>query len=188
MRKALRFVSVAATLVVAATLALRADVNADADLQYQLGSLLFEETRYREALDQHVPDETWRLNATGITQHFFYFFDLVDPMLVDRWLDDHHHEHHDATRAELSQVFERAAEWARSLGTPAVLGEGYMWTPLHSTFEQGPVGKALFELAVEEAVRNDFWGLTLSCTCAPHHPFWSDVAWQRKWNDRFLAS
>jgi hypothetical protein len=53
MRKSLRFVSVAATLVVAATLALRADVNADADLQYQLGSLLFEETRYREALDAY---------------------------------------------------------------------------------------------------------------------------------------
>src|ERR671913_927960 len=53
MRKALRFVSVAATLIVAATLALRADVNADADLQYQLGSLLFEETRYREALEAY---------------------------------------------------------------------------------------------------------------------------------------
>jgi Flp pilus assembly protein TadD len=51
MRKSLRFVSVAAALVVAGTLALRADVNADADLQYQLGSFLFEETRYREALD-----------------------------------------------------------------------------------------------------------------------------------------
>jgi predicted aspartyl protease/thioredoxin-like negative regulator of GroEL len=53
MRKSLRFVSVAATLVVAGTLALSADVNADADLQYQLGSLLFEETRYREALDAY---------------------------------------------------------------------------------------------------------------------------------------
>src|SRR5687768_11741992 len=51
MRKSLRFVSVAATLVVATTFALRADVTADADLQFQLGSLLFEETRYREAID-----------------------------------------------------------------------------------------------------------------------------------------
>jgi Flp pilus assembly protein TadD len=51
MRKSLRFVSVAATLFVATSLALRADVTADADLQFQLGSLLFEEARYREALD-----------------------------------------------------------------------------------------------------------------------------------------
>src|SRR5687767_2926590 len=51
MRKSLRFVSVAATLFVATSLALRADVTADADLQFQLGSLLFEETRYREAID-----------------------------------------------------------------------------------------------------------------------------------------
>ena len=53
MRKSLRLVSVAATLVVAGSLALNADVNADADLQYQLGALLFEETRYREALDAY---------------------------------------------------------------------------------------------------------------------------------------
>src|SRR5687768_11291439 len=64
MRKSLRFVSVAATLVVAATLALRADVNADADLQYQLGSLLFEETRYREALDAY--DRALRTDDTAL--------------------------------------------------------------------------------------------------------------------------
>ena len=32
-------------------MALRADASGDADLQFQLGTLLFEETRYREALD-----------------------------------------------------------------------------------------------------------------------------------------
>ncbi len=39
-----------AALVLAATFALRADTGADAELQYQLGSLLFEESRYSEAL------------------------------------------------------------------------------------------------------------------------------------------
>jgi tetratricopeptide (TPR) repeat protein len=38
-------------LVLAATFVLRADTGADAELQYQLGSLLFEQTRYREALE-----------------------------------------------------------------------------------------------------------------------------------------
>jgi hypothetical protein len=51
MRVSLRFVSVAAALFVAATLAIQADVSGDADLQYQVGSLLFDESRYREALD-----------------------------------------------------------------------------------------------------------------------------------------
>jgi Flp pilus assembly protein TadD len=37
-------------LVAGGTLALRADVNGDADLQYQLATLLFDETRYQEAL------------------------------------------------------------------------------------------------------------------------------------------
>jgi Flp pilus assembly protein TadD/predicted aspartyl protease len=42
--------AIAAALVIGSSLALRADVNGDADLQYQLANLLFEETRYREAL------------------------------------------------------------------------------------------------------------------------------------------
>jgi tetratricopeptide (TPR) repeat protein len=40
-----------AALVLAATFVLRADTGADAALQYQIGSLLFEQTRYREALE-----------------------------------------------------------------------------------------------------------------------------------------
>jgi predicted aspartyl protease len=68
MRMPLRFVSVAATLCVAATLALRADVDADADLQFQLGSMFFEETRYREAVDAferatHTDDPALALRA-----------------------------------------------------------------------------------------------------------------------------
>jgi hypothetical protein len=51
MRMSLRFLSVTTALLLGTTLALRADVTGEADLQYQLGSLLFEETRYREALD-----------------------------------------------------------------------------------------------------------------------------------------
>jgi hypothetical protein len=68
MRMSLRFVSVAATLLVATTLAIQADVNPDADLQYQLGSLLFDETRYREAIEAfdratHTDDAALALRA-----------------------------------------------------------------------------------------------------------------------------
>ena len=49
--RARRFVFVTAALVLGTALVLRAGVENDADLQFQLGSLLFDETRYREALD-----------------------------------------------------------------------------------------------------------------------------------------
>jgi tetratricopeptide (TPR) repeat protein len=42
--------SCAAALLVGGSLALKADVGGDADLQLQLGSLLYDETRYQEAL------------------------------------------------------------------------------------------------------------------------------------------
>lgn len=50
MRWTLRFTLCTATLV-AATLVIRAADTADAELQFQLGNLLSEETRFREALD-----------------------------------------------------------------------------------------------------------------------------------------
>ena len=53
MRRTLRFV-LSAVAVVACTLVLRADdqiTAGDAELQFQLGNLLSDETRYREALD-----------------------------------------------------------------------------------------------------------------------------------------
>jgi cytochrome c-type biogenesis protein CcmH/NrfG len=44
---------VLAALVLVSTLALRADTDADAELHYQLASLLFDETRYYEAVDAY---------------------------------------------------------------------------------------------------------------------------------------
>ena len=60
------FVSVAATLVVASTFALRADVTgADAELQYQLGSLLFDETRYQRSDRRVRPRDAQRRPGAG---------------------------------------------------------------------------------------------------------------------------
>ena len=43
----------AATIVAACTLVTRADTRGDAELQFQLANLLFDETRYRESLDAY---------------------------------------------------------------------------------------------------------------------------------------
>jgi Flp pilus assembly protein TadD len=53
MRRSFRFVSVATAVVVGSVMALQAADVVDADVQYQLASLLFDETRYREALDAY---------------------------------------------------------------------------------------------------------------------------------------
>ncbi len=51
MRITRRLPFVAAALLIGTTFAIRAEQGADADLQLQLATLLFEETRYRESLD-----------------------------------------------------------------------------------------------------------------------------------------
>jgi tetratricopeptide (TPR) repeat protein len=72
MRRTLRFV-LSAVAVVTCTLVLRADdqiTAGDAELQFQLGNLLSDETRYREALDAfdkaiHTDDASLQLRARG---------------------------------------------------------------------------------------------------------------------------
>jgi hypothetical protein len=51
MRRSLQVAFVATALLAGTSLAIRADITGDAELQLQLGSLLFDETRYREALE-----------------------------------------------------------------------------------------------------------------------------------------
>ena len=137
--------------------------------------------------DEHRPDAEWRLAATAVPQHVFYFFDWIDHDRADSWLESHYAEYWDATQAQLTEAIEGLAGWSGALGVPAVLGEGYTWPPLHSRFEEGPLGKAIFELGVQESVRCGLWGTMLTCTGAPHHPLWADVDWQRTWNEVFLA-
>jgi tetratricopeptide (TPR) repeat protein len=54
-----------AALVLAATFVLRADTGADAELQYQLGNLLFEQSRYREAAEAF--DRAAQASDAGLT-------------------------------------------------------------------------------------------------------------------------
>jgi len=137
--------------------------------------------------DEHLPDGLWRLDANGIPQKLFYFFDWTDPAKVDEWFLSHHGEFAEKTRAELTRAIEQTAEWSKELDVPAVLGEGYLWSPLRSTFERSAIGRGIFEHVVNESVRCGLWGTTLTCTGAPTHPEWSDLAWQCTLNKTFLA-
>lgn len=133
----------------------------------------------------HVPDGAWRLDASVLTPERAYVFDFIDPGEYDSWLVEHFGAWTERMRTGLTRWIEDVAGWADSLGVPAVLGEGYVgYTPLRSRFEMSPIGKSICEHAVDEALRCGYWGLVLCSNCAPNHPDWAEVEWQRAVNER----
>ncbi|MNI94877.1 hypothetical protein D3C73_1530540 [compost metagenome] len=62
------------------------------------------------------------------------------------------------------------------------------YTPLTANFEEGPVGKSIAEYAIRKGMELGFWGMILCSNCAPHHPFWKDADWQRRWNRYILEA
>ena len=72
---------------------------------------------------------------------------------------------------------------AADAGVPLVFGEGWIgYTPLHGTFEEGPVGAAFCRAAAAEAARVGAWGSVVCSNAAPHHPMWQDITLQRECN------
>ncbi len=133
--------------------------------------------------------EEWRLEATGVGRGLFYVHDWADPTKWDLWLYDHYGAHREAMRQGITLRLEVVADWAKAHTIPAVLGEGYVgYTPLLTSFEEGPVGKDVAEHAITTCLRLGFWGVILCSNAAPHHPFWQDVAWQQTWNQHILAA
>lgn len=134
-----------------------------------------------------VPD--WRYQATGISPAMFYSYDQCDPVLWDRWLYDHHHLYAEAMRWAIDDKLAAIATFAKNRSIPAVIGEGWIgYTPLLSEYEDGPLGTALAEHAVERALELGFWGVVLGSNSAPHHPAWSSIGWQQRLNRMVIAS
>ena len=76
-----------------------------------------------------------------------------------------------------------AADHAVARGIPLVFGEGWVgYTPLHATFEEGPVGAHLCRRAVHRSLDVGAWGTLVCSNAAPQHPMWSDVPLQRELN------
>ncbi len=131
--------------------------------------------------------EPWRLAATGVSPSMFYSYDNVDPAKWDRWLYEHYGEYKVSMRRSLDDQLSVIARWADRHDVPAVIGEGWIgYTPLLAEFEDGPVGQGIAEHAVERCADLGFWGVVLGSNSAPHHPGWSNLEWQRRWN-RFFA-
>ncbi|MGG4500424.1 cellulase-like family protein [Paenibacillus polymyxa] len=135
------------------------------------------------------PEQNWRLEGNPVGMRLIYLHDWVDPDQWDLFLYDRYGDHKMAMLQKADSRLEEIHEWTRHSGIPIVIGEGYVgYTPLHAQFEEGPVGKYIAEYVLRKGMALGFWGMTLCSNCAPHHPFWNDIAWQRKWNQFILNS
>jgi hypothetical protein len=151
----------------------------------------------RELLRPGAPDladwappeaERWRLGATVVRAREMYVHDWCDPVRWDAWLYDRWAAHRAAMEQKLTLWIDAAADWAAGAGVPLVFGEGWVgYTPLHGTFEEGPVGAAFCRRAVAESARVGAWGTVVCSNAAPHHPMWQDVALQRECNELFAG-
>lgn len=133
--------------------------------------------------------QEWRMQGNPVGMKLLYLHDWADPDQWDLYLYDHYGSHKLAMLQKADFRFEELHEWAGQTELPIVIGEGYVgYTPLHAGFEEGPVGKFIAEYAIRKGMKLGFWGMVLCSNCAPHHPFWNDVAWQQKWNRFILES
>jgi hypothetical protein len=154
-----------------------------------------QERAYRELLRDGAPPldewhpagaDRWRLEATVVPQREVYTHDWCDPAKWDRWLYDRYGEHRRAMAATLDTWIAVAADHAAARGIPLVFGEGWVgYTPLHATFEEGPVGAAICERAVRASRAVRAWGTVVCSNAAPQHPMWQDVALQRRLTEEF---
>lgn len=137
------------------------------------------------ALEDWAPPEEdrWRLEATVVGLREVYVHDWCDPDLFDAWLYDRYAVHRAAMEAKLSIWIAAAADWAAETGVPFIFGEGWIgYTPLHGSFEEGPVGAAFCHRAVTEAARAGARGAVVCSNAAPQHPMWQDIRLQQECN------
>lgn len=131
----------------------------------------------------------WKYRATVVTDQMFYGYDWIDPDTWDAWLYNEYGMYREVMRREIESRVIAIAAWARWKKVPAVVGEGWIgYTPLHGTFEEGPIGRDLAECGIRTALNHGVWGMVLCSNAAPHHPMWADEGWQRRMNSLILAA
>jgi hypothetical protein len=133
--------------------------------------------------------EEWRLKGNPNGLRLFYLHDWADPDKWDLFLYERYSAHRLAMIQKTEQRLEDVAWWAKQNKLPVVIGEGYIgYTPLYATFEEGPVGKFIAENAIQKGMELGFWGMVLCSNCAPHHPFWQEIEWQKRLNSLILSA
>lgn len=141
-----------------------------------------------EATSWVLPAETaWKTDATIVGKPEIFMHDWMDAEAFDRYLYERYESHRVEMHRVLSIWLDVAADAAAARGIPLVLGEGWVgYTPLHSWFEEGPVGAAYCRFAVAESARVGAWGTLVCSNAAPHHPMWGETALQQECNELFI--
>ena len=160
------------------------------------GSAVFPNEAFERMLRSDAPSVAaygraaeWKYRAAVVTDQMFYGYDQLDPALWDAWLEKHYPRFDEVMRREIESRTIAIAAWARWQDVPAVVGEGWVgYTPLHGTFEEGPIGRSLAEHGIDTALEHGVWGLVLCSNAAPHHPMWQLRDWQREVNERILTA
>ncbi|MDQ0734862.1 cellulase-like family protein [Arthrobacter agilis] len=125
----------------------------------------------------------WKYAATVVTDQMVYGYDWIDPDAWDAWLYDEYGAYREVMRREIESRVIAVAGWARWQRVPAIIGEGWIgYTPLLGDFEEGPVGRGLADHGIRTALDHGVWGMVLGSNAAPHHPLWSNKAWQQQAN------
>jgi len=135
------------------------------------------------------PDKEWKLQGNPVGLRLFYLHDWTDPDKWDYFLYERYANHRISMLQKTNMRYEELYRYSKAKSLPIVIGEGYVgYTPLHTGFEEGPVGKYIAEYAIQLGLQYGFWGMVLCSNCAPHHPFWHDVTWQQRMNKKILSS
>lgn len=135
------------------------------------------------------PEAAWKMDATIVGKPEIFMHDWMDAEAFDRYLYERYESHRIEMHRVLSIWLDVAADAAVARGIPLVLGEGWVgYTPLHSWFEEGPVGAAYCRFAVAESARVGAWGTIVCSNAAPHHPMWGEIALQQECNELFISS
>lgn len=137
-----------------------------------------------ETFEEFGRPDTWKLQATVITDQMIYGYDTVDGERWDQWLNKHYPQYRESMLQEIESRVLAIARWGEEHQAPIVIGEGWIgYTPLHSEFEEGPHGRELAEHGIQIAAAQGVWGVVTCSNAAPHHPMWTDHSWT-EWQTR----
>ncbi len=106
----------------------------------------------------------------------------------DAWIVEQFQREKAALEAKAKSLFEGDAKEAARRAIPAVADEGGYWYPvMDSKFEISQPGMSMFELQIDLAIQNNYWGAMPTTYCGAEHAIWQNVEWLRAVNNRFQA-
>ncbi len=118
----------------------------------------------------------------------WFFANINDPDRYDSWMYEHYGESASMMRSLIEGHLRTWGKYARHRGLPAVVDEGYIfYPPRNSRFEDSAAGRRIFDLVVDTAMEEGYWGVMLSTYIGPHESMWTEnPEWIKKTNQRIL--